>query len=62
MSIAKEGDVLGIRIAGGSDKTYGGGLVRIKQVTADTAGSRSGVLVEGDIILKVCTQELSFLL
>ena len=51
--MSKEGGVLGVRIAGGSDKPYGRGLVRIKQLTANTAGSRSGVLKEGDIILKV---------
>lgn len=53
VEICKEGGVLGVRIAGGSDKPYGRGLVRIKQVTTDTAGSRSGALLEGDIILQV---------
>ena len=53
VQVCKEGGVLGVRIAGGSDKPYGRGLVRIKQVTADTAGSRSGALLEGDIILQV---------
>ena len=56
VQLCKEEGVLGVRIAGGSDKPYGRGLVRIKQVTADTAGSRSGVLLEGDIILQVTSQ------
>ena len=55
VEVKKEGGVLGIRIAGGCDKPYGRGLVRIKQVTADTATSRSGALKEGDIILQVFT-------
>ena len=49
----KEVGVVGVRIAGGSDKPFGQGLIRIKQVTADTASSRSGTLKEGDIILQV---------
>ena len=53
MHLSKEGGVLGILIAGGSDKPYGRGFVRIKQLTANTASSRSGVLKEGDIILQV---------
>lgn len=53
MEMNKEAGVLGVRIAGGSDKPYGRGFVRIKQLTADTVGSRSGALREGDIILQV---------
>lgn len=53
VEVWKEAGVIGVRIAGGSDKPYGSGLVRIKQVTANTEGSRSGTLKEGDIILKV---------
>ena len=53
VEMCKERGVLGVRIAGGSDKPYGRGLVRIKQVTTDTASSRSGSLKEGDIILQV---------
>jgi C-terminal processing protease CtpA/Prc len=58
VEVCKEAGVLGVRIAGGSDKPYGRGLVRVKQVTADTAGSRSGALREGDIILKVDSRSL----
>lgn len=53
VEVDKEGGVLGVRIAGGSDRPYGRGFIRIKQLTADTAASRSGTLQEGDIILQV---------
>lgn len=55
VEMRKEAGVLGIRIAGGSDKPYGRGLIRVKQLTADTASSRSGILREGDIIRQVYT-------
>ena len=54
VEMEKEGGVLGVRIAGGSDKPYGGGFIRIKQLTAETAASRSRRLQEGDIIVQVC--------
>ena len=53
VEVSKEAGVLGVRIAGGSDKPYGGGFIRIKQLTADTVASRSGLLLEGDILLQV---------
>ena len=53
VQVCKEAGVVGVRIAGGSDKPFGRGFVRIKQVTAATASSRSGALKEGDILLQV---------
>ena len=53
IEVCKEAGVVGVRIAGGSDKPFGRGFVRIKQLTAATASSRSGTLKEGDILLQV---------
>lgn len=53
VELEKERGALGLRIAGGNDKLIGRGFVRIKQLTATSAASKSGRLREGDIILQV---------
>ena len=53
VEVAKHRGALGLRIAGGRDKPFGAGFIRIKQLSEGSPAAQCGRLREGDILLQV---------